>query len=530
MPKLSSHNDTSTKRKSGRTPKSVKKKVYVEDHDDDLRMPEGYNPSDDSEEEYVPPSKSKKPKVSVSRTKRIRHEGDSDVDSEDDEEIVKQPMKKMPKKNIGLAKDKESKSGKKTSQPNTKSNSNVQESKAGKKPTESRKVAEPPAPILDSNTIICPKCAGPKKDKIKLDGNAKFHISMHYYDTNSYFNLDILKPSDPDENGRAKDEKGSSIRYSCQYAGCTKRKMGYKEMCVHLGTQHNLLKHLMSEDSDPEVQKAMLRIYPELTDAQLKVKTEVNEVLSREPLEHDNSENVDDPDDPPAAAPAKPKASNVLKPIVTNTGKVFSRPIMETPIRPKVDKVMNCILCSNKDGRNLDAGKSELRYHMSVCAYGTGGFLRYIDPHQDASQFGQGQDKFEEFGKKYKYKCQFEGCDKASAKAKPVGYKELAIHAGVMHGILERWAADEQERPGAKELYETLKGVREADGNELPAIPDTIVERVHTCLICQGSDKDGLNLSFKKEKLYQTRYHYASCLYDSGNFILHLLLTIVQPS
>ena len=44
---------------------------------------------------------------------------------------------------------------------------------------------------------------------------------------------------------------------------------------------------------------------------------------------------------------------------------------------------MNCIICKNKDGKNLNTGTSELKYHLSVCVYGTGGFLKYL-PHGQA--------------------------------------------------------------------------------------------------------------------------------------------------
>ena len=51
---------------------------------------------------------------------------------------------------------------------------------------------------------------------------------------------------------------------------------------------------------------------------------------------------------------------------------------------------------------------------------------------------------------------------------------------------------------------------------EVPHIP---FEEVHTCCICDGQDKEGKNLSFSKEKIYQTRYHYAACIYDSGYYL-----------
>ena len=39
-------------------------------------------------------------------------------------------------------------------------------------------------------------------------------------------------------------------------------------------------------------------------------------------------------------------------------------------------------------------------------------------------------------------------------------------------------------------------------------------EDMHICYICEGANKEGKNLSLAPEKIYSTRYHYASCLYD----------------
>ena len=112
----------------------------------------------------------------------------------------------------------------------------------------------------------------------------------------------------------------------------------------------------------------------------------------------------------------------------------------------------------------------------------------------------------EESGSLWRYKCPFEGCDKNTGRAKSIGYKEFAIHSGelrilefgsteldlwiilfsgVMHGVLERWA-EVSELEGAKELYKTLKGWREAEGKELPEMPEVKVEEMHICYICDG--------------------------------------------
>ena len=57
---------------------------------------------------------------------------------------------------------------------------------------------------------------------------------------------------------------------------------------------------------------------------------------------------------------------------------------------------------------------------------------------------------------------------------------------------------------------------REAEGGVIEDIPELRVEELHTCLICQGEDKEGKSMSLDRENLFQTRYHYASCFYDTG--------------
>ena len=83
-------------------------------------------------------------------------------------------------------------------------------------------------------------------------------------------------------------------------------------------------------------------------------------------------------------------------------------------------------------------------------------------------------------------------------------------------GILERWAAQNTDRKGAEELYQLLKNMREDEGIPLPEVPDIPYEELHVCFICDGEDKEGKNLSFSADKVYQTRYHYAACIYDTG--------------
>ena len=399
MPKQIRDHVTATngRRKSTRSLTSMKKiGDYEELKDaDEVRMPAGYNPSDDSEDEYVPPVKNKKIDFSRTRTnKRSRNKSDDDDDDDDDDESEHDfaPTKKRLSSKMKSVKDTIIQVLS-TKQP---------EDVIVKKPKDDLKV-------LDENTFLCPKCPSSKQEKMKIDGNARFHLSLHYYDEGAYSHLGLLVPTDVDKNGRPKDEKGISIKYCCQYEGCTKRKMGYKEMCVHLSIQHMELIKLIHNDTNlPQASQLLKILYPQESGKQ------ASEGLS---IKMNATEN--DPEPLHKLVRSSSAASAVSVPEMS-----------QTPLRPRVDRVVSCILCTDKSGKNLDAGKSELKYHMAVCVYKSGGFLKYLDPHQDVANFGKGQELFEEFGARYKYKCEFEGCDKANAKSKPVGYKEFAIHAG----------------------------------------------------------------------------------------------------
>ena len=88
----------------------------------------------------------------------------------------------------------------------------------------------------------------------------------------------------------------------------------------------------------------------------------------------------------------------------------------------------------------------------------------------------------------------------------------------MVHHLLELWALEQskQGRQGSEELYQLLVNSREAEGGVIQEIPELKVEELHTCLICQGEDKEGKFLSMDPDKIFQTRYHYASCFYETG--------------
>ena len=248
MPKACDQSVATPRRRSVRQKPAKKEPPKVESlpdiSDDEVRMPPGYNPSDDSEEEYEPPVK--KVKVSLASTRVRSTKQISGSDSEPEEEDNKKKARPTKKNAKG-----QGRGGRNPKSVTSKSQNRTPTSKAvlkkGETAIETKNVFESasPSPVTKipstvtaksekeikvkkepENIIPCPfsGCS----DKLKIDSNARFHLSLHYYDQGMFTERDILVPHDPDENGRAKDEKGLKFKYKCVYDRCTKRRMGHK--------------------------------------------------------------------------------------------------------------------------------------------------------------------------------------------------------------------------------------------------------------------------------------------------------------
>ena len=160
----------------------------------------------------------------------------------------------------------------------------------------------------------------------------------------------------------------------------------------------------------------------------------------------------------------------------------------------------------------MGGGIADTKYHYSVCVFNEGGLVPFVNPGQG---IGLEFKDLDQYGKKYRYKCPYVDCNKNVGRTKPLGYREYAIHCGVAHHQIERWMLAD-DRPGLREVYDAIKAAREAEGFALEELPDVVVEEVHICILCNGGDGDGKNLSFEPEKVISCRYHYASCYYETG--------------
>ena len=161
---------------------------------------------------------------------------------------------------------------------------------------------------------------------------------------------------------------------------------------------------------------------------------------------------------------------------------------------------------------------SELKYHIAKCYYEEGKLS-----HIDAGPLNRNSDgsPVDEKGTMFKYRCPFNTCTQNNATRggkKTVGYKEYALHLAKDHHQLEVVLARDR-RPEAAEVRSALIQARKREGGLLERVPEVQVEEVHVCLVCNGENKEGKNLSFDRSKVSSLRYHYAQCLYDTGVYL-----------
>lgn len=63
------------------------------------------------------------------------------------------------------------------------------------------------------------------------------------------------------EDGSARDVLGREVKYRCMEAGCTmKRQVGYKELCIHMASDHGGLEEVMAKDEREEIRDLVEKI------------------------------------------------------------------------------------------------------------------------------------------------------------------------------------------------------------------------------------------------------------------------------
>jgi len=395
---------------------------------------------------------------------------------------------------------------------------------------------EPSTDYMDT-CVLCGKQLQERSGSVNQP-NLRFHYAQEHYFAAGSFSK-IAPSAEPLEEGELlpKDIMGRVYKYTCPFH-CTRRRMGYKEHVLHLATQHHKLKDVMKVDTRPGIDKVLIYLYPETRAEGATLKKDVlgEPTIKREATfeNEDNSEDVDDPSWEPEGAKVEKVMQGGKSPAarkmkwervsVSNGNNVenssWQSPKVRNGSNPIVDKIHSCVFCDTKEGKtlNLGSGMQDLRYHYAVCYYRRGNFFSVIDPGKE--NMDEEGKVIDEFGRRFRYKCPIQNCHKNQGRGKTSGYKEFCIHTGVAHHMVEYLLSQEEDPlPGMEEVRQAMETVREKDGGKMGPLPPVPVEEIHTCLLCKGKDKEGLNLSFAGYKLCQTRYHYASCYYDSGVYL-----------
>ena len=121
-----------------------------------------------------------------------------------------------------------------------------------------------------------------------------------------------------------------------------------------------------------------------------------------------------------------------------------------------------CVLCKSvleikcrKDGKiiSLVSDLKEVRNHYSICFYEHGLLKLIVDPGEGNRDLeGKAVD---EHGHKFRYRCQVPECpsrggsDRGTSRAKLMGFREWAIHAGSYHFLVEKVMLAEVGRTSA---------------------------------------------------------------------------------
>ena len=78
--------------------------------------------------------------------------------------------------------------------------------------------------------------------------------------------------------------------------------------------------------------------------------------------------------------------------------------------------------------------------------------------------------------------------------------------------------AQDNVNKGVEEVRLAILRHKESKGEkveEMPKMPELIVEEFHTCFVCQGeTGKDAKSLSLHPSKVNSLKHHYANCYYE----------------
>ena len=362
--------------------------------------------------------------------------------------------------------------------------------------------------------------------------DVQYHYTLCYFRQGQF--REIVPPINNDENKR---------QYICSRQGCSMREMRYREYCVHEGIAHRKTQQLMACDQTPRMKDILSRLYPmkentavltdttkmavnnqqmQLTNPRKNVRSS-NKDVKKSAIQIAYSSRMEEEEiDDPSSIPLKDengKVGNEPKKIETFDFD-YKDDLDEDLITPDLNKPFNCFICDSREGRNLNLNHLDsVKYHLAYCLYHEKKLLNFID----AGPLNRNPDGFpiDEIGTQFKYRCPFPTCPKNTATRggpQPMGYKAYSLHLGKEHNLLEVVLVGDK-RSGAAEARAAIIQARRSEGGRLERMPEVQFEEVHVCLVCNGENREGKNLSFDPNKITSLRYHYASCFYDTGVYL-----------
>ena len=128
------------------------------------------------------------------------------------------------------------------------------------------------APAYSVETIhTCYICRGMKDGKRDPDAEISFsafkklkeHYGKHFYNEGLIFEYFEVGDSNKNPDGSIKDQFGKVKKYKCEEKNCWKGKKpacGYKEMALHMSSEHGIFEKIIEKDSRQELHKLMNEI------------------------------------------------------------------------------------------------------------------------------------------------------------------------------------------------------------------------------------------------------------------------------
>jgi len=370
---------------------------------EDVKMPQEWDPSDDSDDEYKPGSKRKDRSASSRNAPSPKSARGSNG--------TPRGSSATPRTRPGPASRKKEAAGIVTASPSRLPPSIAKPSEDFK-PVKMRYSGVSTASSATAGSslmhdcVICDKKDG-RNLKLSSDGIAdlKYHYAVCYYEDDG---VNRYRPyMDPgklnmNSDGTIVEEYGGRFKYQCPFKDCAKnkareKKMGFKEFCIHCGVTHHLVERVMEEDVES----------------------------------------------------GRAQLGAVLSALARERGDTA---VLEIPSVP-VEEVHTCFICGGKDrmtGRDdkearylsltEEQGINRTRYHYAQCLFDTGVYQPKYPPGPENTDSSGGVKDL--LGREIKYSCRIPGC----SQKRMMGYKEFCIHMGNEHGGLEEVLSEDSRQ------------------------------------------------------------------------------------